>query len=367
MYVAINARVLAKPEPAGVSRYTKQLLIALADRNDDNKYLIFGVDTLPSELRERACIENAECYPSVSSGLRAQIWEQVTLPRALRRHDVDLCHSTAGISPVLADIPTVITVHDISPITHPEWFSWRYATLYRVLTPLALRSADHIVTISDFSKSEISTTYPWTNGSVSTVYNGLTPIPKHSTESVADVNEESYLLFVGSLNPRKNVTRLLDAYAQYWEQTGDPLPLVIAGSQRDVFAAVDRPPINDVHTLGFVSDKKRNWLYHNATALLYPSLYEGFGLPIIEAMDCGTPVLTSDRGAMAEIADDASVLIDPTDVDAIASGIKQITINNSLRRNLVESGRDRVKDFTWASTAEETISVYQQTIDTRVN
>lgn len=160
---------------------------------------------------------------------------------------------------------------------------------------------------------------------------------------------------------------MLDAYAQYWEQTGDPLPLVIAGSQRDVFAAVDRPPINDVHTLGFVSDKKRNWLYHNATALLYPSLYEGFGLPIIEAMDCGTPVLTSDRGAMAEIADDAAVLIDPTDVDAIASGIKQITINNSLRRNLVESGRDRVKDFTWASTAEETISVYQQTIDTRVN
>jgi glycosyltransferase involved in cell wall biosynthesis len=367
MRVAINARVLAKPEPAGVTRYTKQLLIALTDRDDDVKYLIFGVDTLPPELQERTCIENAECFPPAASGLRAQFWEQVTLPRVLRRYDVDLCHSTAGISPILADVPTVITVHDISPITHPEWFSRRYATLYRVLTPLALRSADHIVTISNFSKSEITTTYPWTNGAVSSIHNGLTPIPEDATDRVADIERGSYLLFVGSLNPRKNIIRLLDAYAQYRKRADNPLPLVVAGSQRNVFAATDRPPIDDVHTLGFVSDKKRNWLYHHATALLFPSLYEGFGLPIIEAMNCGTPVLTSNRGAMAEIAGDAAVLVDPTDVDAIVSGIERIATNDSLRRNLIKSGRERAEEFTWASTAKRTVSVYRQTLDTRAD
>ncbi|WP_077152330.1 glycosyltransferase family 4 protein [Halorubrum tropicale] len=364
MYVAINARVLSKPEPAGVSRYTRELLVALANRDDEISYLVFGVDTLPPELREYNCIENAKCSPPAASGLRAQFWEQVTLPRVLRHHNVDLCHSTAGVSPILADIPTVVTVHDISPITHPEWFSRRYATLYRVLTPLALKSANHVVTISNFSKSEITATYPWISGSVSSVYNGLTPIPEHATECVADVEQGSYLLFVGSINPRKNITRLLDAYAQYRDRVDNPLPLVIAGSQRDVFAAIDRPPIDNVHTLGFVSDEKRNWLYHNSTALLFPSLYEGFGLPIIEAMDCGTPVLTSDRGAMAEIAGNAAVLVDPTDVDAISSGIEQIATNSSFRRSLIESGRERATRFTWMSTAEKMVSIYRQTLDT---
>ena len=360
MRVAINARVLAKPEPAGVSRYTKQLLLALSNRDDDIEYLVFGVESLPEPLRGAPHIENAAVAPTVPSGPRVQFWEQVTLPRKLRGYDVDLLHSTAGFSPVLTDVPTVLTVHDISPITHPEWFSGGYATLYRALTPFALRSADHVVTISAFSQSEIERTYPWTRGTVSTVHNGLTPIPDDETDPVDGLDTGSYLLFVGSLNPRKNVSRLLDAYEQYRRRVDDPLPLVLAGSQRDVFAAVDRPPIDDVHALGFVPDAQRNWLYHNATALLFPSLYEGFGLPIIEAMDCATPVLTSNVGAMAEVADDAAVLVDPTDTDAIAAGIERIATDDSLRATLVDAGRRRAEQFTWASTAAEMVTVYRR-------
>lgn len=363
MRVAINARVLAKPEPAGVSRYTKELLIALADRDDDVEYVIFGVETLPTELHDRPRIENAGEVPPDPSGLRVQFWEQVTLPRALRHYDVDLLHSTAGFSPVVADVPTVLTVHDISPITHPEWFSRGYATLYRALTPLALRRVDRIVTISKFSQSEITETYPWTKGKVSAVHNGLTPIPEDETERVDGLDEGAYLLFVGSLNPRKNVARLLDAYEQYRGRTDDPLPLVLAGAQRDVFAAVNRPPIDDVHALGFVPDEQRNWLYHNATALLFPSLYEGFGLPIIEAMDCGIPVLTSNIGAMAEVAGDAAMLVDPTDTDDIAAGIERLETDDDLRETLIEAGRNRVSAFTWASTAAEMIPIYRQVAD----
>jgi glycosyltransferase involved in cell wall biosynthesis len=361
MRVAINARVLAKPEPAGVSRYTKQLLIALSNRDDDGiEYLVFGVDSLPEPVRSAPRVETAGVTPAVPSGPRVQFWEQVTLPRKLRRYDVDLLHSTAGFSPLLTDVPTILTVHDISPITHPEWFSRGYATLYRALTPFALRSADHVVTISAFSQSEIERTYPWTKGKISAVHNGLTPIPDDDTDPVDGLDADSYLLFVGSLNPRKNVSRLLDAYEQYRQQVDDPLPLVLAGSQRDVFAAVDRSPIDDVHALGFVPDAQRNWLYHHAAALLFPSLYEGFGLPIIEAMDCGIPVLTSNIGAMAEVAGDAAILVDPTDTDAIAAGIERIATDESLRSTLVDAGRERVEHFTWASTAAEMASVYRR-------
>jgi glycosyltransferase involved in cell wall biosynthesis len=363
MRVAINARVLAKPEPAGVSRYTRRLLAALADRDDDIDYLVFGVDELPPELGDRPNVQNTGTCPPAPAGPRVQFWEQVTLPRTLRSYDVDLLHSTAGFSPIVTDVPTVLTVHDISPITHPEWFSRGYATLYRALTPLALRRVDRIVTISRFSQSEITETYPWTKGKVSAVHNGLTPIPEDDTEPVDGLDEGEYLLFVGSLNPRKNVARLLDAYERYRGRADDPLPLVLAGSQRDVFAAVDRSPIDGVHALGFVPDEQRNWLYHNATALLFPSLYEGFGLPIVEAMDCGIPVLTSNIGAMAEVAGDAAILVDPTDTDDIAAGIERLVTDDDLRETLVEAGRNRADAFTWASTAAEMAAIYRQVAD----
>ena len=358
--VGVNARVLAKQEPAGVSRYTRRLLTALADRDDDIEYVLFGVDEPPAELKNSSGVETAGEWPTVPAGPRVQFWEQVTLPRRLRHHDVDLLHSTAGLSPVLADVPTVLTVHDISPITHPEWFSRSYAALYRLLTPFVLESVDHVVTISAFSQSEIERTYPRTEGKVSTVHNGPNPIPDDDTDPVDGLDADSYLLFVGSLNPRKNVGRLLDAYEQYRRQVKDPLSLVLAGSRRDVFAAADRPPIEDVHALGFVPDAQRNWLYHHAAALLFPSLYEGFGLPILEAMDCETPVLTSEIGAMAEVAGDAAVLVDPTDTDAIAAGIERIATDESLRATLVEAGQQRIGQFTWAETAAGTVSVYRR-------
>jgi glycosyltransferase involved in cell wall biosynthesis len=197
-------------------------------------------------------------------------------------------------------------------------------------------------------------------GRVSAVHNGLTPIPEDDTEPVSNLKADSYLLFIGSLNPRKNITRLLDAYERYRDRVDTPLPLVLAGSEQSVFAAVDRPPIDGVRALGFVSDAQRNWLYHNATALLFPSLYEGFGLPIIEAMDCGTPVLTSNTGAMAEVAADAAVLVNPTDADDIASAIERISTDETLRKELVDTGKQRVADFTWASAAKEMIAIYRR-------
>jgi glycosyltransferase involved in cell wall biosynthesis len=360
MLVAVDARVLGKPDPAGVTRYTESLLAALAAREDGVEYLVFGVEPrdLPASLRDDPAVENAGVAPPVPSGPRAQFWEQVTLPRTLRAYDVDLLHATAGFAPALADVPTVWTVHDLSPITHPEWFSREYAALYRVLTPLVLQRVNRVITISEFSKTEIERTYPYVEN-VTAIHNGVTPIPANDVKPVDGLTAGEFFLFVGSFSPRKNIAGLLDGYERYREHADEPVPLALAGAQNDVFAATDRPPVNDVMTLGFVPDAQRNWLYHNAIALLFPSLYEGFGLPILEALTAGTPVLTSDRGAMTEVAGDAALLVDPTDPQAICRGITQLAADESLRADLVASGRAHVAAFTWERTARETLAVYR--------
>jgi glycosyltransferase involved in cell wall biosynthesis len=359
MRVGINGRALAKPEPTGVSRYSKHLLTALADRDDGIEYVVFGVESPPPSLRTCPHVETAGTPPSVSSGLRGHVWEQGILPRIVGRHDIDVLHSPAGFTPLLTDVPTVLTVHDISPVTHSEWFSRGYATLYRVVTPLALRQVDHVITISEFSKAEVVNEYPQTEHKISTVYNGINPISEANEDPVDGARENRYLLFLGAIDPRKNVARILDAYRNYRSRVSEPLTLIFAGAKRDISSAVDRPSTDGVRTLGYVSNPQRNWLYKHAKAFIFPSLYEGFGLPILEAMSIGTPVLTSNCGAMAEIAGDAALLVDPRDTDSIADGMERVATDRSLRNELSEAGKRRAAQFNWRSTAEKTAAVFR--------
>jgi glycosyltransferase involved in cell wall biosynthesis len=359
--IGINARTLTKPEPTGVSRYTHKLLEALADRDDGIEYCLFGVDSLPEPFDEYESVKNAAVPSPAHSGLRAHRWEQTTLPRAIHHHDLDAFHTPAGQPPMVARTPLITTIHDISPVTHPEWFSWKYSTVYRLLTPLAVRTSDRILTVSQFARDEILDHYPHAAGKTVAAYNGVTE-PAAGNEPVAGLSKGTYLLSVGATNPRKNLDGLVRAYRRYRQRVDDPVELVLAGPDREVFAAADVPPVDGVRTLGFVDDDELGWLYRNAAALVYPSLYEGFGLPIVEAMHAGTPIVTSNRGAMAEVADDASYLVDPTDPMEIADGIERVVTDDTLRNRLRSEGHGRADEFTWERTARETVAVYREVI-----
>ena len=364
--VGINARALAKPDPAGVSRHTFSLLEALAERStagvdSDIEYLLFGLDAPPDTLAEYDCIRNAGEPAAAHSGLGAHYWEQFVLPRALGKYDLDVFHTPAGQPPVLADVsevPLVTTIHDVSPITHPEWFSRPYAAVYRVLTPLAVRASDRIVTISRFARETITDVYPNATDKITTVYNGVTP-PIEPGTPVEKLRSDRFVLFVGSVNRRKNVRTLIAAYRQYRVRATDPVRLVLAGPERDVFADLDYQIPDGIETLGYVSDEQLGWLYRNAAAFVFPSLYEGFGLPIIEAMHAGTPVVASDRGAMAEVAGDAAELVNPLDAASITEGIEHLLSSKARKRELTERGRDRALSFTWERAASRTADVYR--------
>jgi glycosyltransferase involved in cell wall biosynthesis len=361
--VGINARVLMKPTPAGVSQYTHNLLSALAERSvehDDCEYVVFGIDGLPDALTGYDRIWSADEPASAHSGLSAHYWEQLTLPRTLRRYDLDVFHTPAGQPPVFSTVPLVTTVHDISPVVHPEWFSRSYAVLYRVLTPLAVRTSDRIVSVTGFSRDELVSVYPCAADKTSVVYNGVIPPSTDGDRPTGELQSGEFLLFVGAANRRKNLRTLLAAYRQYREGTDDPVPLALAGPSRDVFKEPIYTATEGIHTLGYVSVAELGWLYHNATAFVFPSLYEGFGLPILEAMTAGTPVITSDRGAMAEIAGDDAHLVDPLRPTQLADDIERVLSDDAYRSQLSERGRTHAEEFTWKRTATQTAAVYRE-------
>ncbi|RZH67024.1 glycosyltransferase family 4 protein [Natrinema altunense] len=357
--VGINGRVLAKPDSGGVGRYTERLLSEFTEEREASSNC--SVVAVGSETASTVPdgIESVGRIPD-HSGFRAHIWEQVQLPLTLRSHDFDVFHTPAGQPPVLTSTPLVTTIHDISPITHPEWFSDAYAALYRLLTPLAIRTSERIITVSEFAREEIISTYPSAKGKTTAILNGVTPRDPSAAIPCDDLTSDGFLLFVGSINPRKNIRRLLKAYKQYRERTDHPYPLVLVGPDNDIFAATDLPNIDGVSRLGFVSEAKLTWLYDNAALFVFPSLYEGFGLPILEAMSVGTATLTSDCGAMSEVAGDAAHLVDPTDVDAIASGIEHVLDDPEKRHNLSQSGKQRATTFSWERTAKQTAIVYEE-------
>jgi glycosyltransferase involved in cell wall biosynthesis len=364
--VGVNARALAKPDPAGVSQYTHALLDALVERSTggidaDFQFLLFGLDALPEAFAEYDHVRNMDEPAASHSGLGAYYWEQSVLPRALRRYDLDAFHTPAGQPPIVAgvsNVPLVTTIHDISPITHPEWFSRSYAAVHRALTPLAVRTSDHIVTVSQFARKEIVNRYPNAAGKITAIHNGVTP-PADPGTQVAGLQPDRYLLFVGAVNRRKNVRTLLEAYRWYRARTSDSVKLALAGPDRDVFADLAYEVPSGVETLGYVSDEELGWLYRNAAVFVFPSLYEGFGLPIVEAMHAGTPIVTSDRGAMAEVAGDAAVLVDPLDAEALAKSIERVLSKETHRRDLIARGHERATAFTWERAAARTAEVYR--------
>ena len=202
--IGINARALSKPNPTGVSRYTYKLIEALAERDDAFEYVLFGIDSVPEQFTDYPTVSSADVPSPTHSGIRAHAWEQTALPRAIDNHELDLFHTPAGQPPLTARTPLVTTIHDISPITHPEWFSRGYATLYRILTPLAVRRSARVLTVSEFALNEIVDCYPSAAGKIVVTYNGVTP-PRGPGEAIDELEGNRFILSVGATNPRKNL------------------------------------------------------------------------------------------------------------------------------------------------------------------
>jgi glycosyltransferase involved in cell wall biosynthesis len=298
---------------------------------------------------------------------------QMALPRDLAAVQPDVCHFTNSLAPLRAPCPLVITLHDMSLFVHARLHPLKSQLFVRPIIPVVARRAAAIITVSQHAKREIVAGLQIPPEKVHVIYEAAAPQYHVLTDSagLADVRQrynlrKPFVLYVGTIEPRKNLTRLVLAFAQAQRQQPD-LELILVGQLGWKYASLlkaieDLQLGSAVRRLGYVPDEDLPALYNLARVLAFPSLYEGFGLPVVEAMACGTPVLTSNGSSLAEIAVGASYLIDPLEVADIAQGLMCLTTDDGLHARLRAAGLARSAQFSWQQAAAETVRVYDAVV-----
>jgi glycosyltransferase involved in cell wall biosynthesis len=390
--VGINGLFLDTPH-TGTGVYTREVLARLLGNAPDSaaqsrdagllRYVLFGhpehaadysrrVPYLRLQAPLRRRLENAEKV----------LWEQAVLPLAAWRQGVDLLYAPYFSLPLFAGARTVVTVHDVIPLALPEYAPSRALRAYFRLVGAAVRKADRVVTDSHHAAGDIERLLGVPAERICVIYLGvdrrytLPPDPAHLDAVRARLNlPERFILYVGGVDPRKNLTTLLRARRLVRERRQTALPLVIvaplAGPDLPQWRAVNPRLVaaaegveGGVIFLDWVSDAEKAALYALATAFVYPSRYEGFGLPILEAMAAGTPVVASRASSLPEVAGDAALLLDPDDAAAWADALVRIGEDEALRADLVARGAAQARRFTWDATAAALEGVFRDVLAT---
>jgi glycosyltransferase involved in cell wall biosynthesis len=306
-------------------------------------------------------------YPLPTETLAKLVWPNLILPRRAVRDGFDIVHATTHYGTFMpCRYRNIITVTDVSPLLHPETHGRGQVMYHRHILPQVLKRADAIVTISHSSKKDIVSCFRIAEEKVHVIHLGVDGrfVPTVAGDcAFARFLPEHYILNIGTLEARKNLPRLLEAYA-IARGKGLPHKLLIAGTRgwrlSNLAGIVEKHKLeNDVFFLGFVEDADLPLLYSKAGFFVYPSIYEGFGIPLLEAMACGTPVITSNSSSMPEVAGDAALLVDPLDVNDMASRMLELACSVELSRSLREKGIGRAALFSWEKTARETLAVYE--------
>jgi glycosyltransferase involved in cell wall biosynthesis len=365
MRVGFDGRAFSSPA-AGVRRYVEGLAGALARLDDAPELVALG--GADSSALPRGMGHLAEPpHPPTNLG-----WTLVGLPRAAARARVDLIHAPAYTAPFWSRVPVVLTIHDVSYARHPEWYPYRRDWARRLFYRRSAWAAAHVITDSAFSATEITAAYRIPSSRITVAPLGVDPEFAHAsgTGELPTGITEPYLLHVGDLHERRNLTLVVDALLAARRHFGGAagLSLVLAGADHGVgdalcaiAAEADAP--DAVVLLGQVSDERLQALYGGATALVYPSLYEGFGLPVLEAMAAGTPVIASRAASMPEVLGDAGMLLDPLDAKAWTEAVVKVVNDEHVRERMRHAGRVRAATFTWERTALTTLGVYRRVLN----
>jgi glycosyltransferase involved in cell wall biosynthesis len=369
--IAIDATSVPR-QPAGAGVYAIELTRALTKRDHHDGYALFASGHwLDVDIAGKANWR-VEYVDRSSRGARLA-WEQMLLPRSLDRLGIDVLHSTHHTLPLRPmRARRVVTIHDVTFFRIPGRYPPARRLYMQALTRFAARVADAIIVPSNTVRDDVVRTLGVDARRVHTVYEAAADIYEPTEPTVAAAVAKRYrltcpfLLSVGSLEPGKNRTRLIRAMRRLRDD-GVEHQLVVVGQKawryEDDFALVERLGMSDrVIFAGYVPDADLPALYSAATAFAFPSLYEGFGLCVVEAMACGTPVLTSNISATAEIAGDAALLVDPLDDDAIYSGLRSLLADADLRADLTQRGLARAAGFSWRRAADETHAVYSRVL-----
>ena len=326
--IVVNGRFLSR-HVTGVERYGREILRCFGNNYRLEKLALSKVET------------------TRANGLRGHLWEQFILPGKLDAKSI--LWSPANTGPLMIR-EQALTIHDLSPLEHPEWFRGSFAAWYRLFLPRLARRVKLIFTPSNYVKEKVERRFGVRN--VLVTPGGVDPNMFHPEAKPSQPElPASYVLFVGSLEPRKNLTLLHQAWHQIKNDFKDTW-LIIAGAGGPVFRSIALPEIERVGRPGYVAEEDLPGLYAHAKVCVLPSQEEGFGLPALEAMACGTPVIVSDGGALPEVVGEAGLIFKLSEPDALSAALRQTLCDEALRASLKEKGLLRAKMFSWERTAE---------------
>lgn len=363
---------------AGIGRYTRELVAAILAQQPQHEYvLFFASGELAPEFPGLRQLEQLRAqYPQLRTiaiplapRRLTQLWHRlrVPLPIELLTGRLDIVHAPDFVPPP-SFAPSIVTIHDLSYMVHPDYALPSVARYLRAAVPRGLGRATAILADSKATQRDLQTYLNIDPQRVTVVYPGVgpqfRPLPADVVrEQLKDLQlPERFLLFVSTIEPRKNLVRLFEAYAQVREQIGN-IKLVLGGRRgwmyADVFAAIQRLGLHEhIQLLDYVDDKLLPALYNAAWAFVYPSIYEGFGIPALEALACATPVLTANNSSLPEVVGNVAVFVQAEQVESIAEGLIRIVSDQAVRTRLRSLGPQQAAPFTWEAAARQLLDVY---------
>ncbi len=338
--IYINGRFLTQ-KSTGVHRFSYEMCKSL-HKEGLNFIVLAPKNTLP----------DYECdFPiKIIGNFSSHLWEQLELPFYLKKNGLPLLISFMGLGCVLYN-NQISTIHDISFMRNPSWFSKKYYYFYKWMTPLMVKKSKKIITVSNFSKKEIVDLLHIFPEKIEIIYNAVADyFYKDNYESVIPLNKQPYILAVSSLDPRKNFVNLIKAFSLLQDI---PHKLYIIGGNSSVFSSMNLPISDNIVFLNYVSNKELVGYYKNADLFVYPSLYEGFGIPPIEAMSQHCPVLVSDIDVLHEVCGEAAFYCNPYDINDIAEKIRFILHDSKAVYKKTTIGKEHISKYSWSNSAKK--------------
>jgi len=373
MRIGIEGQRLFRKEKHGMDIVAMEIIKNLQLIDSVNEYYIFVKDG-----EDDAWFEPTKNFHIIRTKKKQyHIWEQLSLPKEVHKYKIDVLHCTSNTAPMFVDAPLVLTLHDIIYLENFKFISYQ-STFYQLIgnfyrrwvVPRILKTSKKIITVSNSEKSTIIQKYPQLDGKLEVVYNSYgESFDYHNPEINRAVKvkyhlPDKYLFCLGNTSPKKNLSNILKAYYRYLDRNEEKLPLVLADhSPGDLFLFLNSANTKYkpyIRFIGYVSNDEIPSIYKNSELFLYPSIRESFGIPILEGMKMGTPVITSNISCMPEIAGKSAYFVDPFDVESITKGIEVLLTNSRVKTAIVERGLQRVKNFSWEKSARQTLEIYEQ-------